>query len=190
MANHRLLPALRCLQAGGVIAYPTEAVFGLGCDPLDAGAVARLLAIKGRKAAKGLILITHDRNSLSHWLEPVDAELDAQLRATWPGPVTWVLPAQRWVPRWLTGGRDTLAVRVTAHPGAASLCAAFGGPLVSTSANRSGHPPARTALQARCRLGPAVDLVVPGPTGGQRQPSEIRDGRSGRILRPGSGASA
>ncbi|MCC5858747.1 MAG: Sua5/YciO/YrdC/YwlC family protein [Ectothiorhodospiraceae bacterium] len=185
MANHRLVPALRCLQTGGVIAYPTEAVFGLGCDPLNAEAVARLLAIKGRSADKGLILISHDRASLNPWLQPVPPALEDRLAASWPGPVTWVLPVQPWVPRWLTGSRDTLAVRVTAHSGAAALCRAYGGPLVSTSANRSGHPPARTALQARCRLGRRVDLVVPGPTGGLNRPSEIRDGRSGRVLRQG-----
>lgn len=190
MADHRLVPALRCLHAGGVIAYPTEAVFGLGCDPLNAGAVARLLAIKGRSARKGLILITHHRHSLDDWLQPVPASLEEQLQASWPGPVTWVLPVRSWVPCWLTGGRDSLAVRVTAHPGAAALCRAFGGPLVSTSANRSGHPPARTALQVRCRLGGAVDVIVPGPTGGQNRPSEIRDGRSGQVLRPGSGSAS
>ncbi|MCC5809773.1 MAG: threonylcarbamoyl-AMP synthase [Ectothiorhodospiraceae bacterium] len=187
MNRHRLIPAMDCLHAGGVIAYPTEAVYGLGCNPLDAGAVARLLAAKGRSARKGLILISHDRASLEPFLAPVPKALERQLQETWPGPVTWILPAGRWVPRWLTGGRDTLAVRVTDHPIAAALSREFGLPLVSTSANRSGHPPPRSALQARLRMGTRVDLVVPGATGGLAQPSEIRDGRTGRVLRPGSG---
>ncbi len=190
MNRFRLIPAMDCLHAGGVIAYPTEAVYGLGCNPLDAVAVARLLAAKGRKAAKGLILISHDRARLEPFLEPVPDPLERQLAETWPGPVTWILPARGWVPRWLTGGRDTLAVRVTSHPVASALSREFGLPLVSTSANRSGHPAARTALQARARMGKWVDVVVPGATGGLEKPTEIRDGRSGRILRTGSGKPA
>jgi L-threonylcarbamoyladenylate synthase len=181
----RLLPALQALASGGVVAYPTEAVYGLGCNPFDESAVASLLAIKGRAARKGLILIAADQTQLLPLLRPLPPEWQDRLNATWPGPVTWLLPVADWVPDWLTGGRNTLAVRVTDHPIAAALCHAWGGPLVSTSANRSGLPAARTALQVRSRLGQAVDAVVPGPTGNRQQPSEIRDMASGRIIRPG-----
>lgn len=181
----RLMPALRALADGGVIAYPTEAVFGIGCDPLDADAVDRVLRIKGRDARKGLILVAADQAQLAPYLRPIAPEWQSGLDATWPGPVTWIVPAADWVPRFLTGGRDTLAVRVTNHPLTAELCRHWGGPLVSTSANRSGLPAARTALQVRCRLGPSLDAVVPGRTGGLARPSEIRDMATGRVVRAG-----
>ncbi|HEX6550313.1 MAG TPA: Sua5/YciO/YrdC/YwlC family protein [Gammaproteobacteria bacterium] len=171
--------------AGGVIAYPTEAVFGLGCDPLARSAIERILAIKSRDAGMGFILIASHIEQLVPFLAPLHASLRAQLEASWPGPVTWVVPAAAAVPAWITGGRDTLAVRVTAHPLARALCEATGMALISTSANLSGHAPARSALQVRARLGEELDYILPGQTGPQRKPTEIRDARSGKILRAG-----
>ncbi|MDN5848900.1 MAG: Sua5/YciO/YrdC/YwlC family protein, partial [Nitrococcus sp.] len=107
----------------------------------------------------------------------------ARMTASWPGPVTWVLPAAAEVPAWLTGNRETIAVRVTAHPIAAALCRAFGGALVSTSANRSGSVPARTALRTRLLFGPRLDAVVPGRVGALDRPTRIIDVRSGAVLR-------
>jgi L-threonylcarbamoyladenylate synthase len=175
--------AVRTLRAGGVVAYPTEAVYGLGCDPFNEHAVLRLLAIKGRAVDKGLILIAADHDQLERLLLPCRADTLAPVLESWPGPSTWILPAHPRVPVWLTGGSGSIAVRVTAHPLAASLCRRFGGPLISTSANRSGRPPARTALRARRALGNRVDYFVTGPTGGAARPSEIRDARDGRLLR-------
>lgn len=171
------------LRAGGVIAYPTEAVWGLGCDPLDAEAVARILGIKQRKASMGLILIASGIGQLRPWIEPPGAELEARMLATWPGPVTWVVPAQPWVPDWVHGGRDTIAVRVTGHAQSSALCRETGFAIVSTSANRSGRPPARTAAQVRRWFRDEVDLVLGGATGGRDRPSEIRDASSGRRIR-------
>lgn len=185
MSPFQLRTAVRLLRAGDVLAYPTEAVFGLGCDPLNEAAVQRVLAIKGRPVAKGLILIAADFADLEPFVKPLTAEQQARLNATWPGPVTWLLPVRPTTPAWLRGRHDTLAVRVTAHPVAAALCAAWGGALVSTSANLSGQPPARSALAVRRRLGRRVDRVVPGAVGGAARPSEIRDLRSGRVVRPG-----
>jgi L-threonylcarbamoyladenylate synthase len=181
----RLLPAIRALRSGDIIAYPTEAVFGLGCNPLDATAVERLRRLKARAWRKGLILIAASQRQLAPYLQPIPAHWQQCLDATWPGPVTWLLPCRPSVPRWLTGGRDTIAVRVTDHPLARAVCLAWGGALVSTSANRSGAPAARTAFQARLRLGAPVAVVVHGCTGGRSRPSEIRDLRSGRTLRRG-----
>lgn len=181
----RLRRLARLLRAGGVVAYPTEAVFGLGCDPLDPGAVDRLLAIKGRAAAKGLILIGADFEQLRPYLARLTPAQQARLQESWPGPVTWLVPAGAATPDWLTGGRDTLAVRVTAHAPAAALCRAFGGALVSTSANRSGGVPARTALRSRLIFGSALDGVLHGPVAGLARPTEIRDLRSGAIIRRG-----
>ncbi|MGH8397924.1 MAG: L-threonylcarbamoyladenylate synthase [Gammaproteobacteria bacterium] len=173
------------ILAGGVIAYPTEAVFGLGCDPLKYAAVARILAIKSRDAAKGFILIASQIEQLLSFVAPLDKSLRHKLEASWPGPITWVVPAARDVPVWLSGGRETLAVRVTAHPVAQQLCKLTGMALVSTSANRSGHPPARTALQVRAHLSEEVDYIVSGATGPGRKPTEIRDALTDKVLRAG-----
>ena len=175
--------AVRALRDGGVVAYPTEAVYGLGCDPFNEHAVLRLLTIKGRAVDKGLILIAADHDQLEPLLLPCCDRILAPVLESWPGPSTWILPAHPRVPVWLTGGSGGIAVRVTAHPLAASLCRRFGAPLVSTSANRSGRPPARTALRARRALGSRVDYFLTGSTGGAPRPSEIRDARDGRLLR-------
>ena len=176
---------MRVIRAGGVVAYPTEAVFGLGCEPMDEAAVLRILSIKGRAPSKGLIIIAARVAQLEPLLAPQSAEILDPVLATWPGPITWVLRARAEVPDWLTGARGSIAVRVTSHPLAAGLCDLYGGPLVSTSANRSGRPPARTTLQAHRLVGNVVDYVLPGGTAGAPRPSEIRDAKSGRLLRSG-----
>lgn len=176
--------AQRAIWSGGVIAYPTEAVFGLGCDPLNPKAVARLLAIKQRDSTKGFILIAADIIQLDPFMD-LSSELREQLLKTWPGPVTWVVPAAAGVPGWLTGGRDTLAVRVTAHPVAAALCRVTGLALTSTSANLSHHPPLRSSLAVRRTLREQLDYIVPGSVGARHKPTEIRDALSGALLRAG-----
>ncbi len=181
----RLRTAARAVRSGGIVAYPTEAVFGLGCDPLGERAVRRLLAIKRRPAHKGLILIAADFAQLEPFLLPLTSADHAKIAATWPGPYTWLIPARPATPRWLRGRYDTLAVRVTAHPLAAALCRACGHPLVSTSANLSGRSPARTALAVRRQLGQSLDYVLSGPAGGADKPTEIRDLRTGRQVRGG-----
>ena len=183
--NWRLRHAAAVIRAGGIVAHPTEAVYGLGCDPLNPGAVRRLLALKGRPATKGLILIAADFEALRPFVGTVDAAVLRRVRHSWPGPVTWLLPAAPGVPWWLRGSHPTIALRVTAHPLAAALCRAWGGALVSTSANPAGRPPARTALTVRRYFGRGVDLILTGPTGGAAAPTEIRDACSGRIVRPG-----
>ena len=185
MTPFQLRRTVGVLRAGGLIAYPTEAVFGLGCDPFAPHAVQALLDLKARPMEKGLILIAADLAQLTDLLEPLDTRTRLKVQRTWPGPVTWLLPAKPEVPGWLRGKHPELAVRVTGHPLAAALCRAFGGPLVSTSANRAGRPPARTALQVRRTFGDAVDYVVSGEVGGQDRPSEIRDASTDRIIRAG-----
>jgi L-threonylcarbamoyladenylate synthase len=182
--THKLRRAARCVAAGGVVAYPTEAVYGLGCDPWNGKAVRRVLEIKRRPESKGLILIAAAYEQLSAFIEPLAPERMAEILATWPGANTWLLPARTRVPGWLTGDHDTIAVRVTGHPVAAALCRSAGSALVSTSANRAGRPPARTALQVMLRLGRAADYVLVGDCGGRAGCSVIRDGRTGEVLRP------
>ena len=177
--------AVRILRNGGVIAYPTEAVFGLGCMPDDASAVARLLEIKQRSWRKGLLLIAADIEQVEAWAFLPDGELGRTVAESWPGPVTWALPARERVPPWISGGRGTVAMRVTDHPVARALCRRAGTPLVSTSANIGGRPPIRRLLVLRRQLGRAVDYIVPGALGDRQRPSLIRDAESGRILRTG-----
>jgi L-threonylcarbamoyladenylate synthase len=175
--------AARIVRSGGVIAYPTEAVFGLGCLPRDRRAVLRLLAIKRRSWRKGLILIGADVSQLERYVVLPPEPHRSRVLATWPGPHTWVLDALPAAPRWITGGRPSVAVRVTAHPLAAELCLAVGEALVSTSANVSRRPPHRRLIQLRRDLGASVDFVLAGPLGGLAAPTAIRDGRSGHVLR-------
>jgi L-threonylcarbamoyladenylate synthase len=175
--------ATRALSRGGVIAYPTEGVFGLGCDLLDPNAVDQIYQLKRRAGNKGLILIADHWRRLEPYIESLEASRMAEIQATWPGPNTWILPARPWVPGWLAGERGTLAVRVTAHRLSARLCAAWGRPLVSTSANISGRAPARSMSQVRLQFGTALDGVLPGPLGGLAGPSAIWDGRTGRRIR-------
>lgn len=172
------------LHQGGIVAYPTEAVYGLGCNPFDPAAIGRLLAIKQRSPDKGLILIASHTAQLAPFIQPPSAEIHQRIDTSWPGPVTWLMPARQDAPAWLRGVHDSIAVRVTAHAPAAALCATFAGALVSTSANTAGRPPARSALQARLRC-PGIDLIVHGETGDRAQPTVIRDARTGATIRPG-----
>lgn len=186
-AMPRLSPteAATALHAGGVIAYPTEAVWGLGCNPFDEAAVQRLLAIKQRPVDKGLILIAASvaqLDGLADWGALPHDRRDAVL-ATWPGPHTWIVPATPRVPRWITGAHDGVALRVSAHPVVVALCESFGGALVSTSANPAAAPPPRTENGIHPALLAAIDGCVPGDTGDLPRPTPIRDARSGAELR-------
>jgi L-threonylcarbamoyladenylate synthase len=171
------------LKRGGLIAYPTESCYGLGCDPRNPAALKRLIRIKGRSAAKGLLLIADRFRRLQPFIRPLSPGKLAQIRRTWPGPVTWVVPASPACPPALTGGRATIAVRVTAHPAAARLCRLLGMALVSTSANKSGRKPAKTAAECRRIFGARV-RVIAGRIGQRRRPSTLIDLATGTILRP------
>ena len=173
--------AARWLQEGGIVAYPTEGVYGLGCDPFDARAVQHLFDLKRRPRHKGLILLAADFSQIEPFLDLTSA-MRERLLAVWPGPVTWIVPVTTEMPNWLV--RDgSVAVRVTAHPLAAALCRAFSGAIVSTSANPSGRPPARNALQARRYFPDEQVFVLSGATGGLSRPTPIYDARGGQKLR-------
>lgn len=183
LSRFRLRLAARHLRLGGLVAYPTEAVYGLGCDPLNRMAVDRLLALKKRPATKGLVLIAADFRQIEKFLDLGAAGIGDKLMASWPGPITWIVPASPWVPQWLRGERGTIAVRVTSHEAAAALCKAFGGPIISTSANPSGAAPAKTRLKVRQYFPPAELAFLPGTTGGLLRPTPIYDACSGARLR-------
>lgn len=178
-----LIRAMRALREGAVIAYPTEGVWGLGCDPFNRDSVELLLALKRRPGAKGLILIAAEADMFAPLLDPLPPALRQQLDASWPGPNTWIVPdPDHLAPPWIRGRHDSLALRVTAHPLAARLSRAFGGPIVSTSANPAGLAPALSAYAVRRYFGGLV-MIVPGNTGGSKTPSTIRDLVTGRVLR-------
>ena len=171
------------LLAGGVIAYPTEGVFGLGCLPDDVEAVERILAIKQRSPRKGLILIAARAAQFNDWIDPsvrdVLPDPDPQQ------PVTWIVEPAARVPAVVTGDNPGLAVRITTNPTAAAICNAVDMPIVSTSANVAGRPVARNTFILRRSFAHLVDYVVPGECGPASGPSEIRELETGRVLRPG-----
>ncbi|MEW5965600.1 MAG: Sua5/YciO/YrdC/YwlC family protein [Pseudomonadota bacterium] len=171
------------LRRGGLVAYPTESCYGLGCDPRNVRALKRLVALKGRSAAKGMLLISDSFKRLAPFVGALKAADRARMAKTWPGPVTWVVPAASACPALLTGGRPTIAVRVTAHAGAARLCRELGMALVSTSANKTGQKPAKTASECRRIFGSRV-RVLAGRIGARKRPSTLIDLATGTVLRP------
>lgn len=166
-----------------MVACPTEAVWGLSCDPWNAAAVGRLLELKRRPAAKGLILVAGEEAQLEFLLAGLGPGDRVTMAAGWPGPSTWLVPHRGCVPAWVHGQHDTVAVRVTAHPGLSALCRAWGGALVSTSANRAGARPAREAYQVRRYFGDRLDYLLPGRVGPASRPTAIRDLANGRVVR-------
>jgi L-threonylcarbamoyladenylate synthase len=181
--NPAIAEAVRAMRAGGVVAYPTEAVWGLGCDPLNENAVDRLFALKERPRHLGVLLIAARYEQVRDWIGAVPQPALDRALATWPGPHTWILPRSERVPVWISGGHAGIALRITAHPVAAALCEAWGGPLVSTSANRHSSPPARTSAMLRDAFSDSLDAIVEGELGGLERPTPIRDAISGDVVR-------
>ncbi|MDD5581243.1 MAG: L-threonylcarbamoyladenylate synthase [Methylobacter sp.] len=181
-STFKIRNAVRHIKAGNIIAYPTEAVYGLGCDPLNETAVMALLDIKQRPVEKGLILIASSLAQLRPYLILDKSVLD-RTEPTWPGPVTWVIPARPWVPKWLTGAHKTLAVRVTNHPIASQLCAHYGCPLVSTSANPSTQPAIKDSRKLLKTFAALDIFMLHGKVGGLKQETAIYDAVSEKQLR-------
>jgi L-threonylcarbamoyladenylate synthase len=179
----KIQSAAQIIHAGGVIAYPTEAVWGLGCDPFNEAAVRRLLALKNRSLGKGLILIADTIDVFEPLLDGITPAQRRQLALTWPGPNTWLVPHRHLLPSWIVGGFTTVAIRVSAHPVVRDLCHAVGGPIVSTSANPSGKAPALNSLSIRCYFGAELDGILAGPTGNAKAPSTIRNLITGQVIR-------
>jgi L-threonylcarbamoyladenylate synthase len=175
--------AARTLQKGGIIAYPTEAVYGLGCDPFNVDAVAHLLQLKQRSIKKGFILIAANWQQVTHLVEPIDPKALARVFTTWPGPVTWVFPATVEVPFWVRGDHKSIAIRISAHPIVHALCEQFGKPIISTSANLTGSPSIRDEKTIQMVFGDKIDFIVSGQVGPAQRPTTIRDAISGETLR-------
>ncbi|MBT4494615.1 MAG: tRNA threonylcarbamoyladenosine biosynthesis protein RimN [Gammaproteobacteria bacterium] len=170
------------LSRDGVIAYPTEGVWGLGCLPDSSEGVARILTLKNRPWQQGLLLVAAEMSQFEGYLKGLDAEYRKVLEETWPGPVTFLVPDNGTAPGWIVGSHTTVGLRVSDHPLVQALCTSVG-PLVSTSANISSRPAARTTFGVRRYFGNRIDLVVPGELGQTGRASEIRDLVSGEVLR-------
>ncbi|MCY1178043.1 Threonylcarbamoyl-AMP synthase [compost metagenome] len=183
ISSWRVQRMAKVVREGGVIAYPTEAVWGLGCDPWNEDAVYRLLAIKARPVEKGLILVADNIRQFDFLLADLPEAWQHQLASTWPGPNTWLVPHQERLPDWITGEHASVALRVSEHPLVRELCA-LTGPLVSTSANPAGRPAARTRLRIEQYFHDELDGVLGGALGGRRNPSLIRDLVTGQVVRP------
>lgn len=181
----KLIDKLECAQQiiaqGKILAYPTEAVYGLGCDPFNEQAVMQLLRLKHRAVEQGLILLIADWRQLAPLIQPVSDALLTPVRATWPGSVTWLFPKSAFIPAWISGQHNSIAIRMTAHPLAKQLCAQQ--PLVSTSANISGQSPALTISELDHQFPMGIDGVMQGELGGLDKPSAIFDVLTGVQLR-------
>lgn len=181
--------AAQMMMHGSVVAYPTEAVWGLGCDPMNEQACLELLQIKQRPIQKGMILIAGSIDEFAGILSALPGEQVRKLDTAWQnqhstGAITFLVPdLLDQVPYWIKGSHHSVALRVSQHPLVKALCQAFGGPLVSTSANRSGKPPARSRVLVEKYFGAQLEFIVPGSLGGATNPSKIIDFYTGKTIR-------
>ncbi|MFC5524103.1 L-threonylcarbamoyladenylate synthase [Polaromonas jejuensis] len=175
----------QALREGGVVAYPTEAVFGLGCDPQNAKAVACIHQIKQRSADQGFLLVGAEFRHVEAFIDikRVPSAVLARAKSSWPGPTTWIFPASSIVPKWVMGRHSGIALRVTAHAPAAALCRAFDGALVSTSANPHGEPPARTLQEALRYFPVELAAAMDAEVGAALRPTPIMDALTGKVVR-------
>jgi len=170
------------LKRGGLIAYPTESCYGIGCDPNNRDAVLRLLKLKQRSSRQGLILIASNYHQVTHYLAPVTPAEQAKIINTNSVAITYLMPARNTAPRWLRGAHDTLAVRFTSHPFAKQLCHSMNCTLVSTSANRKGQRATKTQVECRQMFGKNI-MLLPGRLGKHKRPSRIIMWEGGNIIR-------
>ena len=186
-----LARAVERLRAGGVIAFPTETLYGLGVDIRQSAAVKRLYELKGRPAEKAVSVVVSDRGMLDEWVQ-VSERAEALIAACWPGPLTLVLPAKPPVPAALRGGASGLGVRVPGLALARELCRRLGAPITATSANPSGGPEPRSAEQVAQGLSSGLDLLLDAGPLPEGKASTVVDlcGPRPRLLREGAIARA
>ncbi len=182
ISRWKIMQATQVLQQGGVIIYPTESIFGIGCDATNLTAVDRLLNLKQRSFDKGLILLVSDISQVQHYIQPLTAPQLAQINAPQTRATSWLLPAQKHVSPLIKGVHPKLAVRITRHPVAKALCQQLGNPIVSTSCNKSGKPVSTNAANCRIHWLHQVDHFIAGECGGQAA-SQIIDLESGKLIR-------
>lgn len=175
--------AVQYLKIGKIIAYPTEAVYGLGCDIHNTAAVERLCQIKKRALNKGFIIIASEIKQLLPYCKTLNHAEKEILEAHWPGPYTFILPATDKLPALMRGQYSHFAARVSQHPLAAALCQAYGKPIVSTSANISSATPLTTYQAVLDTFGDNIDFILPGEVGNLSRPTPIIDLLTGKYLR-------
>ena len=180
--NDKINHIIKILREGGIIAYPTEGVYGLGCDPFNETAVLRVLKIKQRHINKGLILIASNWNQVKNLIN-LDLKKYPVIKLNNKNPITWVFPATKKVPRWITGKFNSVAIRVTSHPIAKKICQKFGGPIVSTSANLTKQSPITRLGQMDRPLVSKIDFIAQGRVGKLKKPTNICDVKTGKVFR-------
>jgi L-threonylcarbamoyladenylate synthase len=183
MSDWRIRYAAHILKQGGVIAYPTEAVYGLGCLPHHLTAVQKVLDLKQRPWEKGLILVADAFERLVPYIEPLEQAVLDKLHASWPGPNTWIVPTPATTSRLIRGQFESVAVRVTEHPVIRKLCQQCKSPLISTSANLSGQHMTYSGFQVRLQFHEQLDFIVNAPLGSSNRPSTIRDALTNKEIR-------
>jgi L-threonylcarbamoyladenylate synthase len=183
--NKTIIQAANALNEGGVIAYPTEGVFGLGCNPDNSSAVEKVLNIKKRSRDKGLILLAGDYSQVQKYIDETAITTDQMttILSRWPNAITQVLPVKKNVPKLLRGAFNSIAIRVTTHPDVIALCDTTGGAIVSTSANLSGKPSATTWQEVLEQFPNELDGIVKSETLGATSSSTIIDGLTGEVFR-------
>ncbi len=185
--NARVQHAADILRSGGLVAFPTETVYGLGADARNEAAVRRIFALKGRPADHPVIVHLASAELLDSWAVNVPDVAYALAEAFWPGPLTLILERQAWVSDVVTGGQETVGLRVPSHPVALSLLGRFGGGVAAPSANRFGHVSPTTAAHVRAEFGDVVPVLDGGPcTVGLESTILDLSGRAPKVLRPGA----
>lgn len=188
MITTSVTEAAECLKQGHVLAYPTEAVWGLGCDPYNQQAFLEILRLKQRPIEKGVILLAANLTQVESLLTNLDDKIRAQVIESWTHQdptqraTTWLLPATKEIPAWIKGNHPKVAVRVTNHPLCVALCSAFDRFIVSTSANPAGLEPARSLQEAMQYFQQDLNYLN-GDLGLSREPSRILDAETGAVIR-------
>ncbi|MCW8932925.1 MAG: L-threonylcarbamoyladenylate synthase [Gammaproteobacteria bacterium] len=171
------------LKQGGLIAYPTEAVFGLGCLPDKTKTIERLLKLKQRPKEKGLILIASELSQLEPYLCQIEPDILEKIQSSWPGPTTWILPTPSKTSTLIRGDFDSIAVRISAHPIVRELCSRCQSPIISTSANITGENMSYSAHEVQQHFDDKLDYILDGPLGDSKKPSIIKDAITGKVIR-------
>ncbi len=183
ISDNHLNQAIDVIKSGGIIAYPTESVFGLGCDPFNHEAVKKLLLLKQRSVDKGLILVASHISQILPLIQPQEANDLARVLKTWPGHNTWVFPKTELVPSWISGEYDSIAIRLSKHPTVLQLCNRLNKPLVSTSANLSNQLNLNSIKDIKAIFGDKIQFYIDAPIGNEKKPSTIRDAHTLKTIR-------
>jgi len=183
-----IFSGVNAIREGKVIVYPTESVYGFGCDPMQPQAIEKIIALKKRPSHKGFILIISHISQLDLYLDKdkVTERNWGVVEKSWPGPVTWILPAKKDVNDFLLGPNQTIAIRMTAHPISKALCDEMNGAIVSTSVNRSEQAPIKQPEIIQSQFSGNISGIVAGDLGTQSKPSWVIDFATQSVLRQGS----